>query len=79
LKLSDLYKLETGKLIHRFVRNSLPPSFNDYFKRFSDISTRTTRSSTNPNNLYIPRYKTNRMQRSIKFQDVKIWNSIPQI
>jgi len=51
LKLSDFYKLETGKLIHRFVHNLLPPSFTDYFKRSSDISTRTTRSSTNPNNL----------------------------
>jgi len=73
LKLSDLYKLETGKLIHRFVHKSLLPFFTrtDYFKRSSDISTRT-RSSTNPNNL--PRYKTNRIQRSIKFQGVKIWN-----
>jgi len=62
LKLSDLYKLKTGKLIHRFVQNSFPPSFTDYFKRSSDISTRTTRSSTNLNNLCIPRYKTNRMQ-----------------
>jgi len=79
LKLSDLYKLETGKLLHRFVHNSLSPSFTDYFKRSSDISTPTTRSSTNPNYLYKHRYKTNRMQRNIKFQGVKIWNSISQI
>jgi len=51
LKLSDLYNLETGKLIHRFVHNLLPPFFTDYFKRSSDITTRTTRSSTNPNNI----------------------------
>jgi len=79
LKLFDLYKLGIGKLMHRFVHNSLPPSFTDYFKRSSNISTRTTRSTTKPNNnLYIHRYKTNRMQRSIKFQSVKIWNLIPQ-
>jgi len=28
-------------------------------------------------NLYLPRYKTNRLQRSFKYQDAKIWNSIP--
>ena len=41
------------------------------------IHTRTTRLASYSSNLYLPRYKTNKMQRSFKFQRVKIWNSIP--
>ena len=29
------------------------------------------------NFLYLPRYSTNRLQKSIKFRGVKIWNEIP--
>ena len=28
--------------------------------------------------LYIPCYRTNKLQRCIKYQGIKIWNSIPQ-
>jgi len=77
LKLNDLYKLEIGKFFHSFIHNFVHPSFTKFFIRSSDVATRTTRSSVNLSNLCIPRYKANRMQRSIKYQNVKIWNSIP--
>ena len=77
LKLSDLYKLETAKIVYRFMHNTLPQTFSDFFVKASEISGCTTRSSGNRHSLYIPRYNNNRLQRSIKYQGVKIWNSIP--
>ena len=58
------------------MHNTLPQSFSNFFT-LTRVNTRTTRSSSNPNNLYIPFYKSNRIQRSIKYQGVKVWNSIP--
>ena len=77
LKLPDLYKLETAKFVYRFMHNTLPQSFSDIFVKASEISGRTTRSSGNRHSLYIPRYNTNRLQRIIKYQGVKVLNSIP--
>jgi len=36
------------------------------------------RLSLNENNLHIPCYKTSRLQHSIKYQGVTLWNSIPK-
>ena len=58
------------------MHNTLPQFFSNFFTKLGQVNTRTTRSS-NPNNLYIPCYKTNRFQQSIKYQGVKVWNSIP--
>ena len=58
------------------MNNTLPQSFSNFFTKVGQVNTRPTRSS-NLNNLYIPCYKTNRIQRSIKYQGVKVWNSIP--
>ena len=77
LKLPDLYKLEIAKFVHRLMHNTLPQSFSNFFIKEDQVNNHTTRSSSNPNNLYIPCYKTNRIQRSIKYQGVKVWNSIP--
>ena len=59
------------------MHNTLPQSFSNFFAKVGQVNTRTTRSSSNPINLYIPCYKSNRIQRSIKYQGVKVWNSIP--
>ena len=59
------------------MHNTLPQSFSDFFIKVSEIPGRTTRSSGNRHSLYIPRYNTNRLQQSIKYQGVKIWNSTP--
>ena len=76
LKLPDLYKLETAKFVNRFMHNTLPQSFQTFFVKVSKISGRTTRFSGNRPSLYIPRYNTNRLQRSIKYQEGKISNSL---
>ena len=79
LKLVELYKLEVAKLVYDCIHNNIPYSLSNMFIKTSQISARTTRSSINTNNLYIPRYRTNKLQRSIRCQRVKICNSIPQI
>ena len=57
-------------------RCKLPNSFTKYFKKVSQIHFRVTRSSDN-NMLYLPRYRSNRLQRSLKYRGVKIWNDVP--
>ena len=78
LKLTDLFKLEVGKLVHANFKNKLPASLSDYFILTSEVSQKNTRSTQPRRNcLYIPRYASNRMQKCIRFQGVKIWNGIP--
>ena len=78
LKLLDLYKFETAKLVHDYMNRKLLLSFFGYFNKSCDVSNRSTRTSVNPYNLYKPLYHNNRMQRNIEYQGVKIWNIIPQ-
>ena len=77
LKLNDLYTHEIAKLMFKYAHKTTPIAFSSFFTPVISIHTRTTRLASYSNNLYLPRYKTNKMQRSFKFQGVKIWNSIP--
>ena len=79
LKLPDLLKLETAKLVFRHLQNIHSLLLSNLFIKTSDISVRHTRSS-NPSNsfsLYIPKYHSARLQRCVRYQVVKIWNDIP--
>ena len=78
LKLPDLLKLETAKLAFRHLQNNLPPLMSNLFIKTSDISVRHTRSSdpSNSPSLYIPKHHSARLQRCIRYQEVKIWNDI---
>ena len=76
LKLFDLYKHETAKFVYRYFRNLPIPSCNLIVKN-PNISKRFTRSTAhNQMILRIPLYTTSKLQRCIKYQGVKIWNSI---
>ena len=78
LKLPYLYKLEIGKFVKAHFQNRLLLNISNYFTLTSNISFHTTRTiQNNKNNLYTPRYDTARLQKSIKYQGVKIWNKIP--
>ena len=77
LRLPDLYKIEIAKFVKRFMHNTLFQSFSNIFAMVGLVTIRTTRSSSNFNNFYIPRCRTTWTQRSIKYQYVKVWNSIP--
>ena len=78
LKLNDLYLYEVAKLMHKHTRKKLPTSFSTFFAPVKAIHTRSTRLASSELNLYLPRYKSQKLQKSFKYQGVKIWNSIPQ-
>ena len=76
LQLDDLIKLETAKFMNSCDKNALPPHFGNYFRKINQVHNRSTRLSDKKLS-YLPRYWSNRLQRSIKFRGVKVWNDIP--
>ena len=73
LSLNSLLSQETDKFIHM----QLPVQFDNYFDSVLAINERSMRASQKENQLYIPRFRTNRLQRSIKYRGVKVWNDVP--
>ena len=62
-KLTDLYKIEISKLMYNIVHRPryLPNSFSKYFEKACKILERSTRSTTQENDvLYISRFRSNR-------------------
>ena len=78
LKLEDLLNLETSKFMFKLMNGSQlqPGIFSSFFTKVSNIHSRITRSSLN-NSLYLPNLRSNRLQRSIRYRGVKIWNDVP--
>ena len=77
LNLRSLLSQETAKFMYKFIHKQLPFQFDNYFNSVLAINKRSTRASQKKNQLYIPRFRTNRLQRSIKYRGVKVWNDIP--
>jgi len=73
LNLEKMLKFETEKIIHNHLQKRFPANFDSYFNTAVNTHNRCTRSS----NLRIPLFKTKRIQQSIKYTGVKIWNAIP--
>ena len=63
--------------MYKFIHKQLPVQFDNNFNSVMAINKRSTRASQKKNQLYIPRFRTNRLQRSIKYRGVKVWNDIP--
>ena len=59
------------------MHDNLSLPFSDIFIKTCTVSKRENRSSINPNDLYIPRFRSNRLHRSMKCQGVMVWNLIP--
>ena len=70
LKLVDLFRLKTAKFMYKFIHNKISSSFSNYFIKTLNISSRITRTSSNSNNLYIPKFSSTRLQRCIKYHGV---------
>ena len=64
--------------MHKHTRKKLPTSLSTFFAPVKAIHTRSTRLASSELNLYLPRYKSQKLQKSFKYQGVKIWNSVPQ-
>jgi len=71
-----MINFEIAKFMFEFDKNKLPNFLNDYFCKTSQVHARFT-PSAEKQLLYLPRYRTNCLQRSIKFRGVKIWNYLP--
>ena len=65
LKMTELLKFKIGKLMHQHSHNLLPHGISSLF---TDLSTTHSRQKR----LYLPKFSTQRCQRSIKFQGTKI-------
>ena len=74
LKLVDVRKLEIALFMYKFNRKILPCTFTDCFKETKTMYSNRTRSFNL--NYFIPFFKSQRVQRSIKYCGAKIWNSI---
>ena len=75
LKLKDLYKYGVAKLMHKNSRKKLPNRLNCHFTPVKAIHTRTTRLALSELNLYLLRYRTQKLQKvlSIKKQKFGTW------
>jgi len=67
---------EIAKFMFKIDKNMQPKNLQNFFAEVTQIHNRNTRSSHN-NKLYLPKYRFNHLQRSIKYRSVKIWNKIP--
>ena len=77
LKLEDLIRLETAipVLVFKIKNKTLPAQFYNYINEVGYISKKSTRANTKKN-YFIPFFEKTKSQRSIKYQDPLIWNSI---
>ena len=64
-------------LMYKYASKNLPPSFSFFFASVASVHTRSTRLASSHYSLFLPRYKTLKLQRNFEFQRVKIWNSVP--
>ena len=74
-KLLDLYTTEIAELTYNFIHrpNLLPKVLSDIFIKATSVSQKQTRSSTaHIDLLYIPRYRSNKLQRSLKYQGLEL-------
>ena len=76
---NKILDLETAKFIFEYNNHQLPLTLKNFFQKINTVHTQCTRSSIKPNQMYRPKYHTSRMQRSLKYISVKIWNEIPVV
>jgi len=67
LKFDDLVKIKIEHFVQRHYNNKLPPIFSIYFTRLNQYHSVNTRNWATVCNYVIPGYKTNKLQRFIKY------------
>ena len=73
LKCKDLHKFAVSLFVYKQLNGGLPNIFRNYFVINSTRCNRLTRQS---NNLYLPQFRTNSGQKSLKYIGAKLWNDI---
>ena len=77
LQLHDLVKSELGLFVCYHFKDMPSTPFNNFFVKLNEHLPVKTRLRATCCNYWIPHYRTSKLQRSIKYQGVKIWNDIP--
>ena len=75
LKVSDLHEFEIAKIMYQHSKQSLLYCFSTFFDNLTDMHNRHTRA-TEKKNLHFPKFSTIRGQNLMRYQGVKIWNTI---
>ena len=75
LKLVDTVFFEKALLMFKFKMKMPPVYFCNYFMKTYRVNQKFTRASLD-SNCFIPRLKTSKPQRSMKYQGLIIWNSL---
>ena len=74
LKLDEIYFVEVGKFMYRNRKQTLPLSFNGYFKHIDH--SHNTRHRQN-SEFSLPQPRTELGKQSIKYNGINIWSEIP--
>lgn len=74
LKLNDIYRLETIKIVLKYMQNDLPEPLNYLFTLNSQIHDRQTRQY---GDLHVKRCRTTLATQHISYQGPKLWNELP--
>ena len=61
----------------KFHINSFPISFQNYFQKVETIPNKSTKNSLTDDSYFFLDTTLKRLQQSIRYKGVKIWNSIP--
>ena len=77
LKLDDMIKLQAALFVHPHFIKKLPTNLQSYFTNVNTCHSIATRRQACGLNYHIPKYRSSKLQRSIKYKGVKIWNSTP--
>ena len=76
LKLPDMFKFESALSTFKFNKQLLPSPFSHYFSKSNTKHHQLTRGAKS-DNYFLPFYRTNKLQNSIKYHGPKFWNSLP--
>ena len=75
LKLSDIYKLEHSKFMHKLLHNKLPSILKTKFIKVVNIHYHETKIR-NQLNYFLLRVNTSVCQHKLDCREVKLWNEI---
>jgi exonuclease III len=76
LHFNDLYNLNLGKFMYRYINNLLPSCFSSCFTLTSDVHSYNTRSSSNKN-IYVSFNRTSMFKNGLVQRGTHFWNSLP--
>ena len=76
LKISEIYKLEIAKYMHKIHTNSSPRTESDSFQRVSEYHNHNTRQSAKKN-YFILRARTQLGKKVMKIKGPNMWHEVP--